>query len=101
MIQPNGARGAALQFYSAVASLVSALAAVLLTWPLVLDYLHTGLVPRQPTLIVAVGLAVVALLSLVCGLILDTVARARLEQRRLAYLGLPGPQASLQASLGE
>jgi len=52
-------------------------------------------VPRQPTLIVGVGLAVVALLALVCGLILDTVARARLEQRRLAYLALPGPQASV------
>jgi hypothetical protein len=85
-----------LQFFG-VTSLVSAVAAVLLTWPLVLDYLHTGLVPRQPTLIVAVGLVVVALLSLVCGLILDTVARARLEQRRLAYLALPGPQATLGA----
>ena len=49
--------------------------------------------PRLPTLVVAVGLAVVALLSFVCGLILDTVARARLEQRRLAYLALEGPQA--------
>ena len=81
-----------LQFFGS-ASLLSVLAAVLLTTPLVLDYLRTGLVPRQPTLIVAVGLAVVALLSLVCGLILDTVARARLEQRRLAYLALPGPCA--------
>jgi hypothetical protein len=81
-----------LQFFG-TASLISVLAAVLLTTPLVLDYLRTGLVPRQPTLIVAVGLAVVALLALVCGLILDTVARARLEQRRLAYLALPGPRA--------
>ncbi len=82
-----------LQFFG-IASLVCVLAAVLLTTPLVLDYLRTGLVPRQPTLIVAVGLVVVALLSLTCGLILDTVARARLEQRRLAYLALPGPQVS-------
>jgi glycosyltransferase involved in cell wall biosynthesis len=82
-----------LQFFG-VTSLVSAVVAVLLTWPLVLDYLRTGLVPRYPTLIVAVGLVLVALLSLVCGLILDTVARARLEQRRLAYLALPGPQAT-------
>jgi hypothetical protein len=83
-----------LQFFG-VASLACALAAVGLTLPVVLDYLATGQVPRQPSLIVAVGLAVVALLALVCGLILDTVARARLEQRRLAYLALPGPQASL------
>jgi hypothetical protein len=84
-----------LQFFG-VASLASAVAAVLLTAPVLLEYLHTGLVPRQPTLIVAVGLVVVALLALVCGLILDTVSRARLEQRRLAYLALPGPQASLR-----
>jgi glycosyltransferase involved in cell wall biosynthesis len=83
-----------LQFFG-VASLICALAAVGLTLPVVLDYLTTGLVPRQPSLIVAVGLVVVALLALVCGLILDTVARARLEQRRLAYLAVPGPQASL------
>jgi glycosyltransferase involved in cell wall biosynthesis len=83
-----------LQFFG-IASLIWALGAVLLTLPVVLDYLETGLVPRQPSLIVSVGLVVVALLSLVCGLILDTVARARLEQRRLAYLALPGPQASV------
>jgi glycosyltransferase involved in cell wall biosynthesis len=87
-----------LQFFG-VAGAACVLAAVLLTMPLVIDYLRTGLVPRQPTLIVAVGLAVVALLALVCGLILDTVARARLEQRRLAYLALPGPQASLRAGV--
>ena len=83
-----------LQFFG-IASLFCALGAALLTLPVVLDYLETGLVPRQPSLIVSVGLVVVALLSLVCGLILDTVARARLEQRRLAYLALPGPQASV------
>jgi glycosyltransferase involved in cell wall biosynthesis len=82
-----------LQFFGAV-SLVCVLAAALMTTPLVLDYWRTGLVPRQPTLIVAVGLAMVALLSLACGLILDTVARGRLEQRRLVYLALPGPQPS-------
>ena len=79
-----------LQFFG-IASLACVVAAGLMTAPLMLDYLRTGLVPRQPTLIVGVGLAVVALLSLVCGLILDTVARARLEQRRLAYLAFPGP----------
>jgi glycosyltransferase involved in cell wall biosynthesis len=79
-----------LQFFGAAGGL-AALIAVLLAAPVALDYLRTGLVPRFPTLIVAVGLAVVALLSFACGLILDSVSRARLEQRRLAYLALPGP----------
>lgn len=82
-----------LQFFSAAAAL-SALTAALLAAPVVLDYLRTGLVPRVPTLIVATGLVVVALLGFACGLILDSVSRARLEQRRLAYLALPGPASS-------
>jgi len=34
---------------------------------------------------------VIACLSLVAGLILDTVTRGRWEQKRLAYLVIPGP----------
>jgi hypothetical protein len=33
-----------------------------------------------------------AFLSLVCGLILDTVTRGRREMKRLAYLSLPAPR---------
>jgi hypothetical protein len=78
-----------LPLFSAVAAVAFLLAAILAA-PVAGDYIHQGLVPRFPSLIVMVGLVVVALLSLVCGLILDTVARARLEQRRLAYLAIPG-----------
>ena len=81
-----------MQFFG-VGAVLAVLAAALLAAPVLLVYLRTGLVPRLPTLVVAVGLAVVALLSFACGLILDTVARARLEQRRLAYLALEGPEA--------
>jgi glycosyltransferase involved in cell wall biosynthesis len=81
-----------MQFFG-VAGLVALVLAALLAAPVLAGYLKTGLVPRLPTLVVAVGLAVVALLSFACGLILDTVARARLEQRRLAYLALEGPEA--------
>jgi hypothetical protein len=38
------------------------------------------------------GLMILAILNLFCGLILDTVVRGRLETRRLAYLSLPPPQ---------
>ncbi len=79
-----------LQFFS-VAGLAAAIAAALLAAPVTLEYLRTGLVPRYPSLIVAVGVSLVALLCFACGLILDTVSRGRLEQRRLAYLALPGP----------
>ena len=65
--------------------------AVLLGLPLVGTFLQTGLVPRLPTAVLATGLALLGFLSFVCGLILDSVARGRLEIKRLAYLQFPGP----------
>jgi hypothetical protein len=59
--------------------------------PVVLEYFRTGLVPRLPTAILAMGLMVLAFLSLASGLILDTVTRGRWELKRIAYLAIPGP----------
>ncbi len=81
-----------LPFFATISGVLFLVAAALGA-PVFGDYLQQGLVPRFPTLIVVVGLVVAALLSLTCGLILDTVSRARLEQRRLAYLSVPGPRA--------
>jgi glycosyltransferase involved in cell wall biosynthesis len=70
---------------------VLALLAVGLSIPLIVEYVHTGLVPRFPTAILVTGLMLVAWLSFVCGLILDTVTRGRWELKRLHYLTLPPP----------
>jgi hypothetical protein len=43
-------------------------------------------VPRLPTAILSVSLVIVASLSLMTGMILDTVSRGRREMRMLAYL---------------
>jgi len=80
-----------LQFFGAVGLLLTAFAGALGVIVLI-DFLNLHAVPRFPTLIVAVGIAVVGLLSFTCGLILDTVSRAKLEQRQLAYLAFSGPQ---------
>ena len=69
-----------------------ALFSLLVGTPVVLEYFHTGLVPRLPTALVAVGAMVLAFLSLASGLILDTVTRGRWEDKRMAYLAIPGPQ---------
>jgi hypothetical protein len=37
-------------------------------------------------------------LSVACGLILDSVARGRREMKRLLYLAIPGPPASLDGA---
>ncbi|HEY6662798.1 MAG TPA: glycosyltransferase family 2 protein [Sphingomicrobium sp.] len=77
-------------FFGTIGALLLA-AAILLSIPLVVTYLHTGLVPRFPTAILATGLVIVAVLCFFAGLILDTVTRGRREVRRLAYLAFPAP----------
>ena len=77
-------------FYGSFSLFLAALA-IVLSVPLAFTYLQTGLVPRLPTAILATGLMIVAALSFMCGLILDTVVRGRREVRRLHYLSFPAP----------
>jgi glycosyltransferase involved in cell wall biosynthesis len=79
-----------LQFFSAVAAAL-VIAALVLGWPLVTEFLETGLVPRLPTAILATGLTILAFMSFIAGLILDTVTLGRRELKRLHYLALQGP----------
>jgi len=80
-------------FYGTIGALLLALALVL-SVPLVVTYLHTGLVPRFPTAILVTGMTIVAVLCFFAGLILDTVTRGRREVRRLHYLALAAPGSS-------
>ncbi|TCZ57993.1 glycosyltransferase [Roseicella aquatilis] len=59
--------------------------------PVVWTFLETGLVPRLPTAVLAMGLVLLSFLSFTCGLILDTVTRGRMEAKRTAYLAIPAP----------
>jgi hypothetical protein len=54
-------------------------------------FAHTHHVPRFPTAFLVVGLLVIACLSVVSGLVLDTVTRGRRETKMLRYLAIPGP----------
>jgi len=66
-----------------------ALIAIAISIPLFLTFFETGLVPRLPTAVLAMGIMLLAFLNGFCGLILDTVVRGRREMRRLAYLAHP------------
>jgi len=66
-----------------------AVTAMALGIPLVLTFLETGLVPRFPTAILAVGLMVLGMLSFMSGLVLDMTTRTRQEIKRLFYLSVP------------
>jgi glycosyltransferase involved in cell wall biosynthesis len=77
-------------------ALVSMCAALTFGVPVILEFERTGLVPRLPTAVLATGLVLVSCLAFVCGLILDSVNRGRVEAKRLAYLaaGASRPKAS-------
>ncbi|MBR0664228.1 glycosyltransferase [Roseomonas hellenica] len=77
-------------FFGITAVLLGALG-IILFLPVLDEYLRTGLVPRLPTAVLSAVLVLAGFLSLVCGLVLDTVTRGRREAKRIAYLALPGP----------
>jgi glycosyltransferase involved in cell wall biosynthesis len=69
-------------------------------YPLFVTFMETGLVPRQPTAVLATGIMILAFFSIFCGLILDTVTRGRKEAKRIRYLGVPGIFAVLEKKAG-
>jgi hypothetical protein len=77
-----------LSLFGSIA-LLSFLTAVGISIPLIDTYAETGLVPRLPTAVLSTGLVLLSLLSLISGLILDSIAKARVEIKRLRYLQVP------------
>ncbi|MEQ9315130.1 MAG: glycosyltransferase [Henriciella sp.] len=69
--------------------LLMTLAAMVLAAPLALTYVETGLVPRLPTAILSMGLVLIGTVAATCGLILDSLARARVEAKRSVFLSYP------------
>jgi glycosyltransferase involved in cell wall biosynthesis len=79
-----------LQFFGTI-SLLGVILSLVLGYPIVIEYIETGLVPRFPTATLAASIMIGAILAFVAGLILDTVTLGRREMKRLHYLSLPAP----------
>ncbi len=79
-----------LQFFGALFGVLVAFA-LAISIPIFITYAQTGLVPRLPTAVLATGAVLLAFLSLVSGLILDTVTLGRREAKRMRYLQIPAP----------
>ncbi|WNJ88274.1 glycosyltransferase family 2 protein [Bosea sp. 685] len=77
-----------LQFFTLIGALF-ALSSIGLGIPVIIAFIETGLVARLPTAVLSVGLMIAGLLAFVTGLILDSVARGRRENKLIAYLGHP------------
>ena len=68
-----------LSFFGLFAALFLLIGLIMFA-PVLLEYIQTGLVPRFPTLIVSTVCVILSVLSLVCGLILETVAKKHRQQ---------------------
>ncbi|HIU02770.1 MAG TPA: glycosyltransferase [Candidatus Onthocola gallistercoris] len=71
-----------LRFFTCIA-MVLWLISLGMFLPVLLDYIHTGLVPRFPTLIVCSALAAAGAIAEVCGLILDVVVKKHRQMYEL------------------
>lgn len=76
-----------LAFFGSIGVLL-VLIALIMSWPLLSTYFATGLVPRLPTAVLIMGIVILACMSVVAGLVLDTVTHGRRELKRLHYLAL-------------
>jgi glycosyltransferase involved in cell wall biosynthesis len=87
--------------FSAIAS-VLAVASLILIAPVLAHYFKTGLVPRLPTAVLALGLMTLASLSFLSGIILESVAHGRREVKRLFYLSTaPAASGEMHRPFGE
>ncbi len=82
-----------LQFFSGIA-LALAVLSIVLAVPVISTYLETGLVPRLPTAVLALGVMLLAFIAFFTGLILDSVAKGRREAKLLAFLKYPNAAQS-------
>jgi len=81
-------------------SMVLGASSVILFIPVLMEYIATGLVPRLPTALLSTGIMLMAALSLLAGLILDTITRGRKEVRLLAFLSYSPFPPSGETALG-
>lgn len=72
-------------YFFGFAGLFGLLLAFGLFVPILLEYLETGLVQRIPTAILCTGIAVVSVLSITAGVVLDSIRRFRAEVKRMFY----------------
>ncbi|WP_265445827.1 glycosyltransferase [Flexivirga meconopsidis] len=82
-----------LALFSAIGGLFMAVA-LILGIPLTITFARTHEVPRFPTAILATGLVLVGIMSLVVGIVLNGILHQRQENARLAYLRWPPVQNS-------
>lgn len=78
------------KFFSAL-FVALALLSIGMAYPVVVEFLETGLVPRIPTAVLSTSTMLLAFIALTAGVILDSVSRGRREAKRMSYLAQTAP----------
>ncbi|GHU13486.1 glycosyl transferase [Alphaproteobacteria bacterium] len=73
-------------FFLGIISLIFFLLSIIMSYPIILTFLDTGLVPRIPTTVLCTGLIIISFFSMICGVILDSISQARMEAKKMHYL---------------
>lgn len=71
-------------FFSYIAIALMGTALFFMT-PVIMEYLRTGLVDRMPTWVMSMTLLLGAMMMFTAGVILDSLARSRVEQKQIHY----------------
>lgn len=61
--------------------------------PVLNDYFDTGLVERMPTWVLSMALLMMSIMVFVSGIILDSIAKSRVEQKRILYMAIESLQS--------
>ena len=62
--------------------------------PVLNDYFRTGLVDRMPTWILSMALLMMSIMVFCAGVILDSLAKSRIEQKRILYMTIESLQSA-------
>ena len=77
--------GRPFQFFSIISIMFFSIS-VVFAFPIFITFSETGFVPRIPTTILSTGLMILSFLSLISGVILDSLSRLKLDLKRINYL---------------
>ncbi len=69
--------------------------------PVVIEYLQTGLVDRAPSWVAGMTLVLAAMMAFTAGMILDSLARSRAEQKRIFYLSIANSRGDRSGQIAE
>ncbi|MDR0632121.1 MAG: glycosyltransferase family 2 protein [Holosporaceae bacterium] len=73
-------------FFFSLISLILFLMSVGISYPIIITFIESGLVPRLPTAVLSMGIMLFSFLSFTCGVILDGIGRTHIEVKKLNYL---------------